>query len=205
MEKKIMERKDILIGVGVLVFIAILVFGFGSRETEAPAEVIPANDIDAELSGSDSETAVGPTWETDSSNLDLGNVTYSLEGEAVQLQAGQSVTAEGSRVSLLEGPAFADLNGDNAKDAVVLLREDTGGSGIFYHVAGVLSVSLEGGEATNSILLGDRIRIKQIRVSNGVVTISTLERMEGQPMTAEPAEPRTRTFQLEGGQLVELQ
>jgi hypothetical protein len=203
MEKTIMERKDILIGVAVVVVIALLVFGFGSKKTEAPEEIV-TNDANDALSGSDSETAVGPTWEADSSNLDLGNVKYSVDGESVKLTGGQSAMIDGKKITLLEGPAFADLNADNAKDAVVLLREDTGGSGIFYHAAAVLSVSLGGGEATNSIFLGDRIRIKQIAVAQGIITISTLERAEGEPMVAEPTTPRTRIFRLEGKELVEI-
>lgn len=204
MDKTIMERKDLLIGVGVIVVIALLVFGLGSRNTEAPEEIVPGT-MDTTLSGSESETAVGPSWEADSSNLDLGNISYILEGESVQLTGGQSAISDsGRKVSLLEGPAFTDLNGDGAKDAVVLLREDTGGTGIFYHAAAVLSVSLGGGEATNSIFLGDRIRIKQIIVANGVISISILERKEGDPMTAEPTEPKTRTFRLQGSEFIEI-
>ncbi|MDD8020798.1 MAG: hypothetical protein PHU81_06405 [Acidobacteriota bacterium] len=55
-----------------------------------------------------------------------------------------------------------DLNGDNEPDAVVILAQNSGGSGTFYEITALLSRGRDIVQ-TNSIYLGDRVRIEKLQ------------------------------------------
>jgi len=141
--------------------------------------------------------------------LDVRNATYNIDGTSIVLNDGISNSnIPGSSASrktiVLEGPAFADVNGDGAKDAIVILRDETGGSGIFYYVSSVIA-SGASQKATNSIILGDRIRIKAISIDNGIASITILDREPTDAMAAVPSVPKTLKFKLSGESLVSVQ
>lgn len=62
-----------------------------------------------------------------------------------------------------------DLNGDNVSDAVVVLAGSYGGSGVFYELTALLS---KGDQfiQTNSIILGDRVNVKNIKAHGSFIT-----------------------------------
>ncbi|WP_028841338.1 hypothetical protein [Thermodesulfobacterium hveragerdense] len=59
-----------------------------------------------------------------------------------------------------------DLNGDGMPDAVVVLGQSGGGSGIFYELTALISKTDDTFLQTNSIVLGDRVKIENLKVVN---------------------------------------
>lgn len=186
------------------VAIAIIVFGgaYWSNKNKAVAPVTP-NVAEKQTQ------AEGRVVLDSGQTLDVRNATYNIEGLSIVLNEGVSSSnipeSSASRKTLiLEGPAFADLNGDGTKDAIVILRDEGGGSGIFYYVSSVIA---SGGsqKATNSIMLGDRIRIKAISIDGGVASITILDREPTDAMTTVPSISKTLEFKLSGDSLVSVQ
>ncbi len=120
---------------------------------------------------------------------DLSNVAFSgleLEGEII----------------LLEERAYGDINSDGKVDTVTFLAESGGGSGVFIYAAAYVSgpVNYKG---SNVVFLGDRIAPKNISIKNGVITVSYLDRRDGEPFAAEPTMPVSKQFVYTNGELVE--
>ncbi len=142
----------------------------------------------------------------------LANAEYPIElastGKA-QLKDGlfEESVAPGSAtktvIRLGEEQALGDINGDGAEDAAVTLVADPGGSGTFTYLAVVIN---QAGTATPSaaVLLGDRIRVKSLAIQPGRVVVSMLTRKPEEPMSAEPSVELTRSFEWQGGPLVEV-
>ena len=107
------------------------------------------------------------------------------------------------KVQLGKDPAFGDLNGDGVEDAIVTLVVEPGGSGTFTYLAPVINDhgTPKPGAA---VLLGDRIIVKSVSIQNGEVVVTMLTRKPDEPMSAEPTVEVTRTFKLQGDQLVEV-
>lgn len=194
-----MEKNKTIASIAVLVvLVGLMVWWAKAQEKRAlpPQEETPAALDSLELEAAALEDA----------SVDYRNAAYRIEDRTVSLIDGAATmpVAPGSegvmKTSVLQGPAFADLNGDQAKDAVVILRDEPGGSGIFYYVATLTT----DGQSSKAVLLGDRVRIKSIEVKPaGVIEVVVLERAPGEPMTALPAVERTRTFVLTQGELRE--
>ena len=104
------------------------------------------------------------------------------------------------RTSVLEGPAFANVDSDGMRDAVVILRDEPGGTGIFYYVSTLLTNNgVE--QSSNALLLGDRVRIKEISVEGGVISVKILERAEGEAMSVVPTVERIMKYRVNSGVL----
>lgn len=187
-----MKRKELWIGVGVIALLFIIAFYLDAKsKTKAePVVTEETEQVDSRVV----EDSVG--------SLDIRNATYQIGEDSLLLVDG---TLKGSsRVTkLLEGPAFTDLNKDGAKDAVVILRDETGGSGVFYYVAIALATG-DSQKTTNSILLGDRVRIKEIAVNQGIIFVTILERGAADAMTTPPGVGKILRFTLDGDKLKAL-
>ena len=135
----------------------------------------------------------------------LKNLEYKVEytqNGVAKLENGeyQEAAAPGSAtkivVQLTGYIAFGDLNNDKVEDSAVILVSQPGGSGTFYDLASVLNK--DGNlKSTNSIFLGDRIKIKIISINSGIITVNYLERKEDQAMADEPTVDKTQTFIVE--------
>ncbi len=187
---------------GSVVLVIILLILWGRAGTKAP--------IESTIVVEESNTTESVSNEAPSYPIDVLNATYMIDDRAITLIDGTSsmpVAIDSEtvmKVSLLNGPAFADIDGDGVKDAVVILRDEPGGTGVFYFASVLLSGN-GNQKSTNSILLGDRIRIQSIEIlSGGNVTIQTLEREITDPMTATPSVLKTRLFRVENGTLTEV-
>jgi heat shock protein HslJ len=92
-----------------------------------------------------------------------------------------------------------DLNGDGVQDAVIVLWATTGGSGFYNYIAGVIN---QNGKAqpTQAILLGDRIKIKDLSIQDGRITLLSLEAGPNDPQCC-PSQQVTRILQLTGDTL----
>ena len=137
----------------------------------------------------------------------LRQATYSgIYEQPVELDAGlyrgePFVPGGSSRptVSLLPEPMlFADLDGDGVDEGFALLVEDSGGSGAFIFLA---VMEMHDGVAINlaTTLVGDRVRVIDLAVSDELLTASFKERL---PNPAGPATHR-RSWRLADDALVE--
>ncbi|NOY65717.1 MAG: hypothetical protein GXO97_10050 [Nitrospirae bacterium] len=117
----------------------------------------------------------------------LENSVYKLEKEEVKLRDGKFIKTPGidgfpyAYWVEFETAALGDLNKDGLSDAAVVLSWNGGGSGIFYYLSAVVN---DKGKPVNvdTLLLGDRVRIKTIRISSGIIEIKLLTHGPFDPM-----------------------
>ncbi len=126
------------------------------------------------------------------SNADVKNISYKIDGETFNLQNGVAIkeiapgSATKQTVRMFGEPVYGDLNGDEKDDAAVMLSSDTGGSGTFYYA--VLAIATGTTYiSTNSLLLGDRIAPQTVEIHNGRALYNYVERKSGEPMTTRPS------------------
>lgn len=123
------------------------------------------------------------------------NLTVTIDQQPFDLRDGvaEADPAPGSATKntlrIVGGPVAGDVTGDGRPDAALLLRNDPGGSGTFYYA--VLAINDGGGyQATNALLLGDRIAPKSLDFSEGRFVYHFLDRNADQAMSAEPTVER---------------
>lgn len=156
--------------------------------------------------------AATPAAATGGLTLDqLKNATYQVSdapGGTVTLKDGKASVeiAPGSatkyEATLGEQTASGDLNGDGVADAADILITSPGGSGTFYYVAAVPNQNGAAGTGVTA-LLGDRVKVQTLGIANGAINVTYLDRKEGEPMSADPTVPVSKTYVLENGKLVE--
>ncbi len=95
-----------------------------------------------------------------------------------------------------------DLDGDGVPEAVALLTANTGGSGVFYHIA-PLTVRQGSVRQLGVALLGDRVQIRSMRVQDGTIVVETVETGPGDAMCC-PTLKKRRVFALRDGSLAEI-
>jgi heat shock protein HslJ len=156
-----------------------------------------------------SEVAASPTEQPTEAPVDLTeemlkNMTYQgIYDEPVTLTDGlyegePFVEGGTSRptVTLMPFTAFGDLNGDGVADSVVLLVENSGGSGAFVYLAAVLNN--EGTqENTATLLLGDRVTPESLAIIDGEMVLEAATHAEDDPMCCPSLKMRT-TYALDG-------
>ena len=94
-----------------------------------------------------------------------------------------------------------DLDGDGAGDAAVILVVQSGGSGTFYYLCAVVN---EEGAPVNvaTLLLGDRVQIKDLFIRSGQIEIDMRVQGPGDPM-AKPSLTAHRRYRLAGNRLIQ--
>jgi hypothetical protein len=97
--------------------------------------------------------------------------------------------------------AFGDLNGDGARDAAVILAENSGGSGVFIYLAAVVS---QDGTPSNvaTQFLGDRVQLQSLEIDQGQIVVTMVTQGPDDPMCC-PSVEVTLRYRLEDDQLVE--
>lgn len=147
--------------------------------------------------------------EPTTSRPDPSNATFIFEDGEVTLVDGKATTnlipesAINTETTLVSDPVYGDVNGDKKNDAVILLAQSSGGSGVFVHLAAYVSgnVAYKG---SNAIFIGDRISPQAITINNtGLITLTYLDRGEDEPMAAAPTIAKSKTFTYKSGQLEE--
>jgi heat shock protein HslJ len=90
-----------------------------------------------------------------------------------------------------------DLDGDGSDEAVVLLVENSGGTGSFVYLA---AVGRRGGEVVNlgTSLVGDRVQIRSIRVDGEHVELRVVQQGPDDAACC-PSQKATRVWTLDGG------
>jgi uncharacterized lipoprotein YbaY/heat shock protein HslJ len=141
---------------------------------------------------------------------DLANATYQgIYEQPVTLIDGvyegePFVEGGASRptVTFIETPiAYGDINGDGQDDAVVLLAENSGGSGTFVYLAALVN---QDGQPVNvaTTLLGDRVQVQSLGIENNQVVVEMVQAGPDDPMCC-PSQQVVKTYELQGDQLVE--
>ena len=141
----------------------------------------------------------------------LKNTTYhAVLDEPVTLQDGKyegppytAMSASRPVVTLVESTiVVGDVAGDEADDAIVMLATNTGGSGVFFHLAVVRN--LDGTpQHIGMIPLGDRVKLNSLKVVDGKVIANLIEHGPGDPMCC-PTAAAHREWALQDGKLEEL-
>jgi hypothetical protein len=145
----------------------------------------------------------------DSLAFDPKNGTYEIEGKEITLVDGyaESELAPGSASKLITryfgNEAMGDLNGDGKEDVVFLITQETGGSGVFYHVVVALGTNV-GYSGLNGIFIGDRIAPQSTEIKDGKVFLNYAVRARGASMTTVPNIGVTRYYKISNGRLVQF-
>jgi TolB protein len=138
----------------------------------------------------------------------LKNAEYAIEG----LASGKAKLVNGtyqekipnssaqSVVSFSELLSVGDLNGDGIADAVVILILNSGGTGVFYNLYGVIN---DKGmpKPTAPERLGDRIKLKSLLIQGGEISANFLTQGPKDSMV-NPTLDVTRKFKWQDGKLV---
>jgi hypothetical protein len=133
---------------------------------------------------------------------------YVIEKQEVCLIRGQIEipAAPGSatkiKTSIFGQPVYGDLDGDGTNDAVVLLVQNSGGSGIFYYVAAAFNTN-GAFTGTNAIFLGDRISPQNIQIQDGVIIANYADRSADEPMATPPSIGISKYLVLKENTLIE--
>jgi heat shock protein HslJ len=138
------------------------------------------------------------------------NATYhGIEDSGVKLSNGRwegqpydEGGASRPSVGLMEDFTLqGDLDGDGDAETVVLLWQNSGGSGTFNYVAVLKETD---GKLVNAATapLGDRVQVRGGSIMDGVITLSVVQQGEEDPACC-PAELANRSWKLEGEQLEE--
>jgi len=139
---------------------------------------------------------------------DLKNYTYLINGKKSTLVNGESketiVADDGFASTVLTwyvgDEKRADLNSDNTEDAVVILAQNTGGSGTFYYATAIVS-GANGYQETNAIFVGDRITAQPTEYRDGEILVHYLDRKSDEPMVAIPTVETVMRLKLINGEL----
>jgi heat shock protein HslJ len=123
---------------------------------------------------------------------DVRNIPYSVGGITFDLINGRAEkeyspgSASKNTLTIFSEPVFGDLDNDGDTDAAILLANDPGGSGTFYYA--VLAINNGNAyQATNAMLLGDRISSQTVEIKEGRALFNYIVRKANEPMSAEPS------------------
>jgi heat shock protein HslJ len=97
----------------------------------------------------------------------------------------------------LEKYAFGDLDHDGRKDAAVILAVQSGGSGMFRHLIAIRNTG-QSLRQLDSVLIGDRIRIRALSIVDGQVNLQMLQAAQGDPVCC-PSQQVTQSYSLHEG------
>jgi hypothetical protein len=98
------------------------------------------------------------------------------------------------QANLSDKVAIGDLNGDGMDDAAVVIGINTGGTGVFEYVVGVLSQDGQPVQAGYAYI-DDRAVINNLNIADGEIILDTLKHAPNDPMCC-PTQPVTETLRL---------
>ena len=104
------------------------------------------------------------------------------------------------RVLKLSNSAAGNLDDTGGEDAVVILIDNPGGSGTFYHLFAVINQNGKPFDVA-TIFLGDRIRVKRLAIKEKEIVVDMLTRGDDEAMASEPTLEITRKYRLEANRL----
>jgi heat shock protein HslJ len=136
------------------------------------------------------------------STSDPRDIPYTIEGESYTLIKGVAEkelvpgSASKSRVAIFGQPVLGDVDGDGDYDALVLLENERGGSGVFYYVA--FAIHSDGVyTSTDTMLLGDRIAPQTLSIEGDTAVVNYADRALGEPFTTPPSMGKSLYLQVD--------
>ncbi len=123
------------------------------------------------------------------------------EGVTIRID-GQPVDLQGT-THPFGAPVYGDLDADGDRDAVMLIQQNSQGSGTFYYVA--VATNVDGSyEGSNAVFLGDRIAPQNVEIrEDGLIIANYADRNPGEPFTTQPSRGVSKYLRIEGGELKE--
>ncbi len=170
-----------------------------SQPTDTSIPTVPAATLTT------APSVLPPTPTTAGLTLEiLQNGTYfaPVFGRTVTLVNGMysENTASGSyTVRMLDKYAFGDLNGDGLEDAGIILVENSGGTGQFESVIAVYDSGGTPAQAGQA-MLGDRVLINSVSISNGVIHLDMVVHGPNDPLCC-PSQAQKHSYWMIGSQL----
>jgi hypothetical protein len=125
------------------------------------------------------------------------NTTYNIDDETITLMDGvseQEITPNSSvkiTTKYFGNELNIDLNDDGREDSVLILTQETGGSGTFFYIVAALNTE-EGWKGSRALFLGDRIAPQTTEISQNpshknVIIVNYADRNPGEPVSAQPS------------------
>ena len=171
----------------------------GIGATSAPAAVAPTPTATATPA-----PAVAPL-----TLAQLGNTTYMIQDAPngdVALKEGKAeeeiAPGSASKYTAQLGDQLANGTLDGKAYAATILITSGGGSGTFYNVAAVPNNNGTPGTGI-TFFLGDRIQVQSLKIENGAIHVSYLDRKADEPMTAAPTVAQSKVLVIDNGKLAE--
>ena len=136
-----------------------------------------------------SEAAVGVEEATDTIAPEalpglLSNLSYTgiLPNQPITLTNGVGTYEDGKAFVRLADHliALGDLNADGVQDAVIVLEDESSGSGRFVYVVPVLN-ALRQPTPLEAVLLGDRVNLKSLAITSSEVVADMIAPGSGEP------------------------
>lgn len=121
------------------------------------------------------------------------NLSVKIKNEIFNLKNGLAeneitpVSASKNILRVFGDPVLGDLDRDGDVDVVMLLQNESGGSGVFYYAVLGINDNNNTYKATETMYIGDRIAPQTINIIDGRAVINYVIRKEGEPMTARPS------------------
>jgi len=165
-----------------------------SQQTPTPASPAPSVPV-AQAAGSIASGLSNADYVIETTATGRAPLKDGLYEEAIANSSSKNI------VRLEPVVAYGDLNGDHAEDAAVTLHASSGGSGDFSYLAVVLNQD-GAAKPVDSVFIGDRIIMKAIRIVDGSINVTWLDRKEGEPMVTRPTVEISKVFVLRDGKIV---
>lgn len=134
------------------------------------------------------------------------NTTYVIDGRPYALKDGLSEEAIPASTSKVVTRYFGnevrtDLNDDGREDALFLITQETGGTGIFFYVVAALNTE-DGWRGSHGLFLGDRIAPQTTALSldpshKNIIVVNYADRNPDEPMSAQPSIGKSMWLELD--------
>jgi heat shock protein HslJ len=168
-----------------------------------PTRAAPAIDPGRAAPAADAAPTIDELKRASFGGLQVHAGTITLVGGRWEGKPSAAGGASRPRVDLVTDLRLAaDLDGDGREEAVVLLTESTGGSGVLVDLA----VTAHDGDAVRNVatvLLGDRVQVRDVRLV-GATLVADLVRAGPGDAASCPGEMVTRLFSLKQDHLDEI-
>jgi len=141
------------------------------------------------------------------SGPDILNATFKFESSSMTLKNGRNeqITIPESgfvqETILTNIIGLGDINADRKEDAVGIVVQTGGGSGVFIYLVADVSGLIDY-KGSNAVFIGNRIDPKSISIENSVITLTYLDRKPEEAFAAEPTISTTKQFVYRNGELV---
>ncbi len=191
------RKKRSLLIPAILIILFLIVFPSGCEKDNREKEIEKTRLVPVSETRTKTDPSSGPL-----------NANFFIEDKNILLDQGKAShpAAPGSaaivETSIFGAPQYGDLNNDGLADAVLFLKQDSGGTGFFFYAASAI-FNGTGWIGSRAIFIGDRIIPESIEIDKGLIIIRYLDRKPEDPFSAPPTIGKKLVMTLEGNDLVE--